>query len=91
MQPDTVTANKVVSVTYVIRKQDGEIFEYTDLPIDYVHGMNSKLFGKVERALETRCSARRRQEVNGIQNSNFWHAVLHAEVELPHALDDFGR
>ena len=44
MQPDTVTANKVVSLTYVIRKQDGEIVEYTDLPIDYVHGMNSKLF-----------------------------------------------
>ena len=48
MQPDTVTANKVVSLTYVIRKQDGEIFEYTDLPIDYVHGMNSKLFRKVK-------------------------------------------
>ena len=36
----------------MIHKQDGEIFEYTDLPIDYVHGMNSKLFRKVERALE---------------------------------------
>lgn len=52
MQQDTVSANKVVSLTYVIRKQDGEIFEYTDLPIDYVHGVNSKLFRKVERALE---------------------------------------
>ena len=49
-----VEPNKVVSLTYVIRKQDGEIFEYSDLPVDYVHGVDSKMFAKVERALEGR-------------------------------------
>ena len=54
MQQDLVRPNKVVSLTYVIRKQDGEIFEYTDLPIDYVHGAGSRLFPKIEQALEGR-------------------------------------
>ena len=54
MQQDLVRPNKVVSLTYVIRKQDGEIFEYTDLPIDYVHGAGSRLFRKIEQALEGR-------------------------------------
>lgn len=54
MQQELVKPNKVVSLTYVIRKQDGEIFEFTDLPIDYVHGASSRLFRKVEQALEGR-------------------------------------
>ena len=54
MQQDLVRPNKVVSLTYVIRNQDGEIFEYTDLPVDYVHGTGSRLFRKVEQALEGR-------------------------------------
>ena len=54
MQQDLVRPNKVVSLTYVIRKQDGEIFEYTDLPVAYVHGAGSRLFHKIEQALEGR-------------------------------------
>ena len=54
MQQDLVRPNKVVSLTYVIRKQDGEIFEYTDLPVAYVHGAGSRLFSKIEQALEGR-------------------------------------
>ncbi len=54
MHQDLVKPNKVISLTYVIRKQDGEIFEYTDLPIDYVHGAGSRLFRKIEHALEGR-------------------------------------
>ncbi len=54
MQQNWVRPNKVVSLTYVIRKQNGEVFEYSDLPIDYVYGAGSPLFRKIEQALEGR-------------------------------------
>ena len=54
MRQELVRPNKVVSLTYVIRKQDGEMLEYTDLPIDYVHGAGTRLFRKIEQALEGR-------------------------------------
>lgn len=49
---ETVTKDKVVSVIYAIHDQHGETFEYTDVPVNYVHGGNSDLFGKIERVLE---------------------------------------
>lgn len=36
--PAVVAANKIVTVTYVLRNQRGDIHEYRDLPVDYVHG-----------------------------------------------------
>lgn len=54
MAQDTVARNKVVSLTYVLRNAQGEIFEYSDLPIEYLHGSGSELFEKIERALEGR-------------------------------------
>ena len=47
-----VTKNKVVSLIYVVRNQQGEIFEYRDLPVSYVHGSGADLFPKIEEALE---------------------------------------
>ncbi|MDA8361524.1 MAG: FKBP-type peptidyl-prolyl cis-trans isomerase [Gammaproteobacteria bacterium] len=47
-----VTKDKVVSLTYVLHDQRGEIFEYTDLPVHYLHGSGQGLFDKIERALD---------------------------------------
>ncbi|MBT8122189.1 MAG: FKBP-type peptidyl-prolyl cis-trans isomerase [Gammaproteobacteria bacterium] len=43
---------KVVSFTYTIVDEAGEIIEQSDLPISYVHGGKNDLFKKVERGLE---------------------------------------
>ncbi len=50
----SVTKNKVVSINYVLRNENGDIFEYRDLPISYLHGCGSDLFPKIEGALEGR-------------------------------------
>jgi FKBP-type peptidyl-prolyl cis-trans isomerase SlyD len=42
----------MVSLTYTLRNQRGEVFEQTDMPVSYLHGHDSGLFEKVERALE---------------------------------------
>ncbi|MBI3545786.1 MAG: FKBP-type peptidyl-prolyl cis-trans isomerase [Gammaproteobacteria bacterium] len=54
MTAATVSKNKVVSLIYVVRNQKGEIFEYRDLPIAYVHGSGADLFPKIEQALDGR-------------------------------------
>ncbi len=50
----TVSKDKVVSITYVLRNERGEIFEYRSLPVAYVHGAGGDLFPKIEQALEGR-------------------------------------
>ncbi len=52
MQHDEIVRNKVVMLTYVLRNSNGDIFEYNDLPIEYLHGSGSELFAKIERSLE---------------------------------------
>lgn len=47
-----VAKNKVVSLSYVLRNQKGDIFEIRDLPVSYVHGSGTDLFPKIEQALE---------------------------------------
>ena len=49
-----VAKNKVVSLIYVVRNEKGEIFEYRDLPVSYVHGSGVDLFPRIEQALEGR-------------------------------------
>jgi FKBP-type peptidyl-prolyl cis-trans isomerase SlyD len=49
-----VAKNKVISLIYVVRNEKGEIFEYRDLPVSYVHGSGTDLFPKIEQALEGR-------------------------------------
>lgn len=51
---DVVAKNKVISLIYVVRNEQGGIFEYRDLPISYVHGSGADLFPKIEQALEGR-------------------------------------
>lgn len=52
MTAPTVVKNKVVTLTYTLRDQRGEIVEHSDLPIAYVHGAGSELFPQIEQALE---------------------------------------
>lgn len=52
MTQDRVAANKVVSVIYSIKDEQGETIEHTDLPVSYIHGGRSDMFEKIERELE---------------------------------------
>jgi len=54
MTASVVTKNRVVSLIYAVRNQKGELFEYRDLPVSYVHGSGVDLFPKIEAALEGR-------------------------------------
>ncbi len=50
-----VEKNRVVSVTYEIWDQQGNLFEKSDLPISYVQGSEYGLYLKVEQALNGKC------------------------------------
>lgn len=52
MTEPTVIKGKVVSLTYTIHNEKGELFEYSDLPISYLHGSGVDLFDKIERSIE---------------------------------------
>ena len=52
MSSQTVGKGKVVSLTYTLLNQRGEVFEQSDVPVSYLHGHDSGLFEKVERQLE---------------------------------------
>jgi FKBP-type peptidyl-prolyl cis-trans isomerase SlyD len=47
-----VARNKVVSVTYTITDESGDVVEQIDVPVSYLHGREGGLFLKIERALE---------------------------------------
>jgi FKBP-type peptidyl-prolyl cis-trans isomerase SlyD len=49
-----IRKDKVVSLTYTLRDQSGEIFEHTDVPVSYLHGRASGVFDKIEQRLEGR-------------------------------------
>ena len=52
MTDQIVGRDKVVTFTYSISDESGEILEQSDLPINYVHGGKHDLFEKVVQALE---------------------------------------
>jgi FKBP-type peptidyl-prolyl cis-trans isomerase SlyD len=52
MTEQFIGSGKVVSFTYSIVDEAGEIIEQSDLPISYVHGGQHDLFEKVEEELE---------------------------------------
>jgi FKBP-type peptidyl-prolyl cis-trans isomerase SlyD len=52
MNGQFIGSGKVVSFTYSIVDDAGEIIEQSDLPISYVHGGKHDLFEKVEQQLE---------------------------------------
>ena len=52
MSDQFVSKDKVVSFTYYIQDESGEIVEQSHMPISYVHGGIHDLFEKVEEAME---------------------------------------
>ncbi|MHB8622421.1 MAG: FKBP-type peptidyl-prolyl cis-trans isomerase [Sulfuricaulis sp.] len=46
-----VTRNKVVSLIYAVRNDQGDLFEYRGLPVSYLHGSGADLFPQIEQAL----------------------------------------
>lgn len=49
--PQTVAPQTVVSFTYVILDNEGKLLEQSDLPLSYIHGVDGKMYPKVEQAL----------------------------------------
>lgn len=49
--PETITSQTVVSFTYVILDTEGRVLEQSDLPMSYIHGVDGKMYPKVEEAL----------------------------------------
>jgi len=47
-----VEKGKVVSLSYHLKDQDDELYEYRDVPAAYIHGVGSGLFPRIEQALE---------------------------------------
>jgi FKBP-type peptidyl-prolyl cis-trans isomerase SlyD len=52
MSKTAITKNKFVSLTYTITDATGEVLERIDLPINYLHGRESQVIEKIEKALE---------------------------------------
>ena len=49
--PQQVANQTVVTFTYVILDTDGGVLEQSDLPMSYLHGVDGKMYPKVETAL----------------------------------------
>lgn len=52
MTDQQIEKNKVVSITYSIRDDGGDLLEQSDLPISYIHGLDKRMFAKIEHELE---------------------------------------
>ena len=52
MTEETVAKQKVVTFTYVILDENRSVQEQSDLPMSYLHGVDGKMFEKVEAELE---------------------------------------
>ena len=52
MSAEQIKKDKYVELTYAILNAKGEIKERVDIPVKYIHGRDSGLFPKIEKALE---------------------------------------
>ena len=50
--PAIITRHSVVNFTYRIVNQQGDVAEQSDIPLEYIHGVDNQMFEKVEQALE---------------------------------------
>jgi FKBP-type peptidyl-prolyl cis-trans isomerase SlyD len=48
---DTIKQGMVVSISYTLNDENGDLFEYRELPVSYLHGAGIDLFPKIEQAL----------------------------------------
>jgi FKBP-type peptidyl-prolyl cis-trans isomerase SlyD len=51
MSEQVITNGKLVSLTYSIRDEHGNILEQHDLPVNYIHGGHNELIGGMDRAV----------------------------------------
>jgi FKBP-type peptidyl-prolyl cis-trans isomerase SlyD len=49
---DAIRKGKIVSVTYTLQDELGQVFEQSDIPVPYLHGHASGVFDKIEQQLE---------------------------------------
>jgi len=49
--PQSISPQTVVTFTYVILDSEGGVLEQSDLPMSYIHGVDGKMYPKVEAAL----------------------------------------
>lgn len=56
---NTIKLNKVVSITYAILNNRGEVIEQHDVPVAYLHGRAGGLLPGIEAALEGRTMGER--------------------------------
>jgi len=52
MSEQKVAKHKVIYLTYSIIDDTGNVFEQSDVPVGYIHGVGSDLFEQVEDALD---------------------------------------
>lgn len=52
MTNKTVQKHRVISFTYRISNEAGEVIEQSDLPVSYVHGVDQHVFEEVIQAME---------------------------------------
>ncbi len=48
----SVSQNKLVTITYIIKDDAGDKIEQNDVPVSYVHGVGSELLPALEKALD---------------------------------------
>jgi FKBP-type peptidyl-prolyl cis-trans isomerase SlyD len=49
---DSITQNKVVDITYLIKDESGTAIEQNDVPVSYLHGVQGDLLPVLEQALD---------------------------------------
>ncbi len=49
---ESISNKNVVTFTYQILDEDGNIVEHSDVPMKYIHGASGAMYPKVEQALE---------------------------------------
>ncbi len=52
MSQQTIRKNAVVTFTYQILDEQGDIMEHSDAPMEYIHGVSGTMYPKVEQAME---------------------------------------
>ncbi len=52
MSGQCVERNKVVTFTYIIMDENGSVQEQSDIPMNYLHGADDKMFPAVMQAME---------------------------------------
>lgn len=51
MSEEKIEQNRVVTMTYRIVDECGDVAEQLDMPVEYLHGVSQNMFAKVEQAL----------------------------------------